>query len=622
MTKRGETMTNKYGQARRIVLYARASSDEQAHSVAGQLAELREFAAREGHAVVAEVEDRAQKRHTLDRPGIDELLDLTSGGGVDEIWAWAWDRFGEFPVPEHLSIMLAADGATMRALDDAEEGEDAEDMRVIRSLFSRREQRSRARRTRKGVRDKALRGQHLGAAGQPRFGFRWRRNDEGTRVGYEVVTEKMEVVRRVLALVAGGESVNGVRRALERDRVPAPGGGDRWSGTTVRGIVNNDVYRPHPVEELCGLVSAEVLARLDPEREYGIAWAGQRRTSFKPGGGKGRKSEWTDRSEWIAVPIDLSGSGLERPVVDRARHAIKGNRVPSKIDGYFYELSGGVLRCRECGRAMQTHRRKASGGRQLHYYRCRPSVGVDACGNRKSHRAEQLEYEATSMFDTYASTETLIRLYDEAVERENGGDGLRSALQRRVALSERMGVLAKMRRKFQEQQAEGLMTLLELKERLAELDEEKAAISGELRAAEDAAETAQRMEAARYSLIHAEWYEDPDTIQPGQVLSYASSSENIRKAYNRFGARFEVDAEGTLMMGLELDLGGTWQSLQEKRTSSGAATGSWRGSSGASGRSATQKSAVAVPTTPTGRSSGPSSGSSSRRRRLAASTAG
>lgn len=75
----------------------------------------------------------------------------------------------------------------------------------------------------------------------------------------------------------------------------------------------------------------------------------------------------------------------------------------------------------------------------MNYYRCRPSVGDDACDNRKSHPAEQMEYEAASMFETYASTETLIGLYDEAVERLNGRDGLRGTLQRQAALSERWG---------------------------------------------------------------------------------------------------------------------------------------------------------------------------------------
>ena len=55
-----------------------------------------------------------------------------------------------------------------------------------------------------------------------------------------------------------------------------------------------------------------------------------------------------------------------------------------------------------------------------------------------------------------------------------------------------------------------------------------------------------------YNPVHAEWYEDPDAIQPGEYLRLASSPEEIWRAYLRTGARFTVDRHGTLT--LELDL--------------------------------------------------------------------
>ena len=78
-----------------------------------------------------------------------------------------------------------------------------------------------------------------------------------------------------------------------------------------------------------------------------------------------------------------------------------------------------------------------------------------------------------------------------------------------------------------DQQAEGLMTLSELRERLGELDEEKGQITATLGETEDAAASARRIEAARDSLasasgynpVHAEWFEDPDAIHPGEWLT-------------------------------------------------------------------------------------------------------
>jgi hypothetical protein len=40
------------------------------------------------------------------------------------------------------------------------------------------------------------------------------------------------------------------------------------------------------------------------------------------------------------------------------------------------------------------------------------------CPNRKSHPAERLEYEATRLFEESASQETLLELYDRAIEQQ------------------------------------------------------------------------------------------------------------------------------------------------------------------------------------------------------------
>ncbi len=101
---------------------------------------------------------------------------------------------------------------------------------------------------------------------------------------------------------------------------------------------------------------------------------------------------------------------------------------------------------------------------------------------------------------------------------------------------------------------------------LAEVDEQREATRAELRAVEDEAEALRRLEVARGSLaqagfatydpVHAEWYEDTDATQPDEVLHLAASPEGRRRAYRRYGARFEVDREGTLTLQLSLGVDG------------------------------------------------------------------
>jgi hypothetical protein len=61
---------------------------------------------------------------------------------------------------------------------------------------------------------------------------------------------------------------------------------------------------------------------------------------------------------------------------------------------------------------------------------------------------------------------------------------------------------------------------------------------------------------ATYDPVHAEWYEDPDATPPSEVLTFATSSEGIRSSYRKYGARFEVDKEGSLTLQLSLGLDG------------------------------------------------------------------
>jgi hypothetical protein len=53
--------------------------------------------------------------------------------------------------------------------------------------------------------------------------------------------------------------------------------------------------------------------------------------------------------------------------------------------------------------------------------------------------------------------------------------------------------------------------------------------------------------------------EDPDAVHLSEVFTHATSSEEIRRAYRRYGARFEVDNEGELTLKLDRALdGGVW----------------------------------------------------------------
>jgi site-specific DNA recombinase len=90
---------------KRVILYARVSTDEQArsgYSLAQQLEALREYAVREGYQVVEEVEDPGYSGASLERPGLDRVRDLVAAGGVSLVLAQDRDRFGREPAYHYL----------------------------------------------------------------------------------------------------------------------------------------------------------------------------------------------------------------------------------------------------------------------------------------------------------------------------------------------------------------------------------------------------------------------------------------------------------------------------------------------------------------------------------------
>jgi hypothetical protein len=286
------------------------------------------------------------------------LRELGEAGEIHEVWAWAWDRYGEFPVPETLVIEFEDSGTALRSLDDGGESADSFEIHAIKSMFSRKEQRSRKDRSRRGRTDKTLKSEIFGGF-RARYGFRFVKgpNQAGheVNVGYEPDPEKMANVARIFDLVASGVGLKGVRREFEHAGIPNASCGPRWRTTTIRDIVMDDVYRPHAFEEIEQPVTRETAATLDQRKRYGVSWSGRKRSKFKDHRSKKRVVYDTPREEWKALPIDLTGSGLDRATVDRARDTIKDNKPASKVGDRSWELSG-ILNCAECGRNMIAYR--------------------------------------------------------------------------------------------------------------------------------------------------------------------------------------------------------------------------------------------------------------------------
>jgi site-specific DNA recombinase len=193
--------TNGHTAKKRVILYARVSTDEQAkkgYSLSGQLRELREHAEKMAYSVVMESVDDGYEGDSLWRPGIDQIRRRVAQGGVDLVLAMERDRVARkrgyvFVLEEE----FREHGCALRALEDKDE-DSAEErlMRAIKDDFAEYEHAKIAQRTFSKKLVKAKGGEII-AGKTPNYGFRY--NEK--RNGYLIDEEKMPLVKRVFEMI-------------------------------------------------------------------------------------------------------------------------------------------------------------------------------------------------------------------------------------------------------------------------------------------------------------------------------------------------------------------------------------------------------------------------------------
>src|SRR5215212_9461357 len=264
--------TNGHG-PKRAILYARVSTEEQAkrgYSLAQQMEALRQYVVCEGYEVLGEIADPGQSGASLERPGMDRVRDLVAAGGVSVVLAQDRDRFAREPAYHYLLKREFAEHDTrLTALNDrGDESPEGELTDGILDQLAKYERAKIVERSRRGKLRKACEGKVI-ATYRPTHGF----CINATRDGYEVDEEKMAVVRRVFRMIgAEGAGIYSVHKTLEREGVPAPGGGKYWDKRAIRRWIVDDAYKPHTYDEVTRLVRPEVAARLDPQKSYGVWW--------------------------------------------------------------------------------------------------------------------------------------------------------------------------------------------------------------------------------------------------------------------------------------------------------------------------------------------------------------
>jgi site-specific DNA recombinase len=547
---------------RTAILYARVSTraqSEEGYSLRQQVATLRQWAEAEGYEVLEAVEEPGQSGASLERPGLDRVRDRVAEGGVSVVLAQDRDRFAREPA--YLFLLkreFEAHGTKLRALNDRGDGSPEGDLTDgILDQLAKFERAKMVERSRRGKNRMVSEGKVVRGP-RPPFGFLYDQH------GDSLIVEptQMAVVRRVFEMLAvEGLTLGEVARRLNGDSIPSPMASNtkrpvsgKWSVPTIRTLVKNPLYRPLSTEEIVASmpVLPEVARSLDPKEDYGLwTWNKRHQRMWRE---RSEDGEHRDRyqmvprpkDEWLGVPIPLSDAGLSRAHVDAARERIEqngGRRPPSTAAHRFWQLSGGIVRCDECGSVLSPTARRRPNGKIDSWYMCRQryNSGRRDCTSGRFHRADVLEESVWRIVYGFLSDpQRLVRQYEAHVQdqrrqmREDPDKEVRDLHGRLQKLDQKESYLLDMA-------ADTSMPRESLQSKLAQFDQQRKVLRNALREAEARQDALRRPRENLANFNRA-------LLQMNRMKLSKASPEDRRRVYQALQLQATVDRDGNIRL--------------------------------------------------------------------------
>ncbi len=232
----------------RVAIYSRFSSQMQSDaSIEDQLRICQERATREGWTVTAVFSDMAISGASMQRPGVQNLMDQASQGNFDIVMTEALDRLSRDQADvATLFKRLSFHGVRIITLSEGEINELHVGLKgTMNQLFLK----DLAAKTRRGLRGRIEAGRsgggncygydvvrRLGEDGHPVTGERTINEDEAA------------LIQRIFREFSDGVSPRAIAQHLNAENIPGPSG-KAWRDTAIRGhrirgtgILNNELY--------------------------------------------------------------------------------------------------------------------------------------------------------------------------------------------------------------------------------------------------------------------------------------------------------------------------------------------------------------------------------------------
>lgn len=226
----------------RVAIYARVStrSAAQLHSMAAQVSELTCFvASRYGWKLVDIYMDFESASGSSSRPEFNRMIDDAKAGKLEIVITKSVQRFGR-NTEETLVAMRALMEAGVIIYFQIEgyssNAPDAEFQTSIRTALAAADNAPRREDRQWGVRKRVEDGTSE-MYKRPCYGYK--KTDDGVLV---IDKERAEVVKDIYRLYLEGTSILGIKKTLEKRRIPSPSGKETWSMRTIDLILSNEKY--------------------------------------------------------------------------------------------------------------------------------------------------------------------------------------------------------------------------------------------------------------------------------------------------------------------------------------------------------------------------------------------
>src|SRR6266481_4180478 len=353
-----------------VAIYARVSSDPQveAHTIASQVAALRERVAAEGLALPEAMQflDEGYSGATVIRPALERLRDVIAGGVVDRVYVHSPDRLARKYAYQVLLVEeFRRAGVEVIFLNRAL-GQSPEDdlLLQVQGMIAEYERAKIMERHRRGKRHAARMGAVNVLSGAP-YGYRYvSKYEGGGQARYDIIPEEARLVRQVFDWVGRDRlTIGEVCRRLTRAGEVTRTGKRVWDRSVVWGMLKPPAYMG---------TAAFGKTRQEPLRPRLRAQRGRPRQPRRA-----MSTVDVPQEEWYPIPVPAL---VEPEVVAAVQEQLQENRRHARQScrGALYLLQG-LLQCQHCGYAYYGKRLSPSARkgkpRAYAYYRC---LGTDA----------------------------------------------------------------------------------------------------------------------------------------------------------------------------------------------------------------------------------------------------